>query len=81
MAGDLAQAEKNIDKVHAVVHAADGKGGFDALITGTASIQSDFSQTAESDLTQAASACRSPSSSCSSCSAPWWRRACPSCSA
>jgi len=52
MAGDLAQAEKNIDKVHAIVHAADGKGGFDALITGTASIQSDFSQTAESDLTQ-----------------------------
>ncbi len=52
MAGDLAQAEKNIDKVHEVVHAADGKGGFDALITGTASIQSDFSQTAERDLTQ-----------------------------
>ena len=26
MAGDLAQAEKNIDKVHEVVHAADGKG-------------------------------------------------------
>jgi len=52
MAGDLAQAEKNIDKVHAVVHAADGTGGFDALITGTASIQSDFSQTAEADLTQ-----------------------------
>jgi RND superfamily putative drug exporter len=50
MAGDLAQAEKNIDKVHEVVHAADGKGGFDALITGTASIQSDFSQTANHDL-------------------------------
>jgi RND superfamily putative drug exporter len=50
MAGDLAQAEKNIDKVHAIVHAADGKGGFDALITGTASIQSDFSQTATHDL-------------------------------
>ncbi|MCX6363425.1 MAG: MMPL family transporter, partial [Actinobacteria bacterium] len=50
MAGDLAQAEKNIDKVHAVVHAADGKGGFDTLITGTASIQSDFSQTATHDL-------------------------------
>ena len=48
MAGDLAQAEKNIDKVHEVVQAADGRGGFDALITGTASIQSDFSQTAES---------------------------------
>ena len=26
MAGDLAQAEKNIDEVHALVHAADGKG-------------------------------------------------------
>ena len=52
MAGDLTQAEANIDKVHEVVHAADGTGGFDALITGTASIQSDFSQTAESDLTR-----------------------------
>ena len=52
MAGDLTQAEKNIDKVHAIVHAADGKGGFTTLITGTASIQSDFSQTAERDLTQ-----------------------------
>ena len=52
MAGDLTQAEKNIDKVHAVVHAADGKGGFDTLVTGTASIQSDFSHTAERDLRQ-----------------------------
>ena len=50
MAGDLTQAENNIDKVHAVVHAADGKGGFDTLVTGAASINSDFSQTAESDL-------------------------------
>ena len=50
MAGDLTQAEKNIDKVHAIVHAADGKGGFTTLITGTASIQSDFSQTASHDL-------------------------------
>ena len=50
MAGDLTQAEKNIDKVHAVVHAADGKGGFDTLVTGAASINSDFSHTAESDL-------------------------------
>jgi RND superfamily putative drug exporter len=50
MAGDLTQAEKNIDKVHAIVHAADGKGGFDTLITGTASIQSDFSHTAQNDL-------------------------------
>jgi RND superfamily putative drug exporter len=50
MAGDLTQAEKNIDKVHEVVHAADGKGGFDTLITGTASINSDFSHTAETDL-------------------------------
>ena len=32
------------------MHAADGRGGFDALVTGTASINSDFSQTAESDL-------------------------------
>jgi len=32
------------------VHAADGRGGFDTLATGTASISSDFSQTAERDL-------------------------------
>jgi putative drug exporter of the RND superfamily len=50
MAGDLTQAESNIDKVHAIVHAADGKGGFDTLVTGTASISSDFSHTAETDL-------------------------------
>jgi putative drug exporter of the RND superfamily len=50
MAGDLTHAENNIDKVHAIVHAADGKGGFTTLITGTASIQSDFSQTASHDL-------------------------------
>ena len=50
MAGDLTQAEKNIDKVHAIVHAADGKDGFDTLVTGTASINSDFSHTAETDL-------------------------------
>ena len=50
MAGDLTQAEDNIDKVHAVVHAADGKGGFDTLVTGAASINSDFSHTAETDL-------------------------------
>ena len=50
MAGDLTQAEKNIDKVHEIVHDADGKGGFDTLVTGAASINSDFSQTAETDL-------------------------------
>ena len=50
MAGDLTEAEKNIDKVHDVVHAADGQGGFDTLVTGTASINSDFSHTAETDL-------------------------------
>ncbi|MGE5229285.1 MAG: MMPL family transporter [Deltaproteobacteria bacterium] len=50
MAGDLTQAEKNIDKVHDVVHRADGKGGFDTLVTGAASINSDFSHTAETDL-------------------------------
>jgi putative drug exporter of the RND superfamily len=50
MAGDLTTAEKNIDKVHAIVHAADGKAGFDTLVTGTASINSDFSHTAQSDL-------------------------------
>ena len=50
MAGDLTQAENNIDKVHAIVHAADGKAGFDTLVTGTASINSDFSHTAQTDL-------------------------------
>ena len=50
MAGDLTQAEDNIDKVHAVVHAADGQNGFSTLITGTASINSDFGQTANTDL-------------------------------
>ena len=50
MAGDVVQAEKNIDKVHEIVHAADGRGGFDTLVTGTASISSDFSQTAQGDL-------------------------------
>jgi RND superfamily putative drug exporter len=50
MAGDLTQADQNIDQVHAIVHAADGKAGLDTLVTGTASINSDFSQTAESDL-------------------------------
>ena len=50
MAGDLTQAENNIDKVHAIVHAADGKAGFATLVTGTASINSDFSHTAQSDL-------------------------------
>jgi RND superfamily putative drug exporter len=50
MADDLSQAERNIDQVHAIVHSADGKDGFDTLITGTASINSDFSHTAETDL-------------------------------
>ena len=50
MAGDLTQAEDNIDKVHAVVHTADGQNGFSTLITGTASINSDFGQTANTDL-------------------------------
>ena len=53
MAGDLTTAEKNIDRVHAVVQAADGKAGFSTLITGTASINSDFGQTAETDLRRA----------------------------
>ncbi len=52
MAGDVAAAEKNIDKVHAIVHKADGRQGFDTLITGTASISSDFSATADHDLRQ-----------------------------
>jgi RND superfamily putative drug exporter len=50
MAGDITTAEENIDKVHAIVHEANGRDGFETLVTGTASISSDFSQTAESDL-------------------------------
>ena len=36
--------------MHAVVHAADDESGFSTLVTGTASINSDFSATAERDL-------------------------------
>jgi RND superfamily putative drug exporter len=50
MAGDVALADKNIAKVLSVVHAADGAGGYRALITGTASINSDFSHQATADL-------------------------------
>jgi RND superfamily putative drug exporter len=53
MAGDLTAAEKNIDAVHEVVREADGEGGFSTLVTGTASINSDFSRTAEEDLRRA----------------------------
>jgi RND superfamily putative drug exporter len=52
MAGDIAEAEANIDALHEVVHAHDGRGGYDTLITGTASIASDFTETAERDLRQ-----------------------------
>jgi RND superfamily putative drug exporter len=52
MAGDLNKAEDNIDKVHAIVHAANGRNGFQSLITGTASINSDFSHTAATDLSK-----------------------------
>jgi RND superfamily putative drug exporter len=50
MAGGLTTAEENIDKVHAIVGDADGENGLDTLITGTASIGSDFSEQAGSDL-------------------------------
>jgi RND superfamily putative drug exporter len=50
MAGDVVQAEENIDTVHDLVHQADGRQGFDTLVTGTASISSDFSHQAENDL-------------------------------
>jgi RND superfamily putative drug exporter len=50
MAGDLTQADKNIGKVLAVVHGANGRGGYQALITGSASINSDFSHQATADL-------------------------------
>ncbi len=50
MAGDVVEAEKNIDKVHDLVHEVDGRDGFATLITGTSSIASDFSNQAETDL-------------------------------
>jgi RND superfamily putative drug exporter len=50
MAGDVVQAEKNITRVHDLVHQADGQGGFSTLVTGTSSIASDFSQQATTDL-------------------------------
>ena len=50
MAGDVVEAGKNIDKVHGIVNVADGRGGFQTLITGTASINSDFSHQATTDL-------------------------------
>ncbi len=50
MAGDVVKAGKNIDKVHAIVNGANGSGGFQTLITGTASINSDFSHQATTDL-------------------------------
>jgi putative drug exporter of the RND superfamily len=50
MAGDLDAAEENIDEVQEIVRAADGESGFSTIMTGTASINSDFSETAERDL-------------------------------
>ena len=42
MAGGEDEADKNIDAVLKVVHAADGDGGFKVLIAGGASINKDF---------------------------------------
>jgi putative drug exporter of the RND superfamily len=50
MAGDIVKAGKNIDNVRAVVDSANGRDGFQALITGTATINSDFSHQATVDL-------------------------------
>ena len=50
MAGDIVKAGKNIDKVRAIVDGANGNGGFQTSITGTASINSDFSHQANTDL-------------------------------
>ena len=50
MAGDVIRRREEHRQGARVVHAADGRGGFDTLVTGTASISSDFSQTAEGDL-------------------------------
>lgn len=53
MAGDLAAAEKNIDRVISVAENA-GKGdGLDVLVTGAASSNRDFNQLAASDLQKA----------------------------
>ena len=50
MAGDVIKAGKNIDKVRAIVDGANGGNGVQTSITGTASINSDFSHQANADL-------------------------------
>ncbi|MBM3940963.1 MAG: MMPL family transporter [SAR202 cluster bacterium] len=50
MAGDFGDAGANIAKVIDVVHANDGQGGFDVLITGDATLGHDFQVVSEEDL-------------------------------
>ncbi|MFQ5794969.1 MAG: MMPL family transporter [Candidatus Bipolaricaulia bacterium] len=50
MAGTLDDASENIDQLHDVIRAADGKDGFQTLITGMASVGLDFQEVAEQDL-------------------------------
>ncbi len=53
MAGKLADAEKNIDKVREVTGRAAERSGFDVITTGAASNGSDFNKLSESDLQKA----------------------------
>ncbi|MEE9247891.1 MAG: MMPL family transporter, partial [Dehalococcoidia bacterium] len=50
MAGELEDAEDNIHLVQEIVDEADKTDGFDVLVTGSASISKEFTDTAESDL-------------------------------
>ena len=53
MAGTVDDASNNIGQVYKVIHNANGKGGFEALITGEASVGKDFKHVAGRDLQKA----------------------------
>jgi RND superfamily putative drug exporter len=50
MAGTIDDAAENIHALTDLVHAADGRGGFDVLITGDATLGAGFQEVAEADL-------------------------------
>jgi RND superfamily putative drug exporter len=50
MAGTIDDASENIHDLTGLVHAADGRGGFDVLLTGDATLGAGFQEVAEADL-------------------------------